>query len=119
MRYLPNGREDRASLLEALGVASFDQLVSTIPEGLRLKRPLELPPALSELELQDRMQALAGRNAHGASHRSFLGAGSYDHFVPTAVDHLLSRTEFYSSYTPYQPEISQGTLQTIFEFQSM
>jgi len=106
-------------MLEAVDASSFDDLVRTIPESLRLRADLELPRALSEMELGERMSSLAARSASCASHRSFLGAGAYDHFVPHAVDHLLSRTEFYSSYTPYQPEISQGTLQTIFEFQSM
>jgi glycine dehydrogenase subunit 1 len=90
-----------------------------VPEPLRLVSPLDLPPPLAEPEIQDRMNALAMGNASTACYASFLGAGAYDHFVPTVVDHLISRTEFYSAYTPYQPEISQGTLQTIFEFQSM
>jgi len=119
VRYLPHGKEDRLAMLEAIGASSFDDLVSTIPEGLKLTREIELPPALSEIELTETLSLLAAKNASSASHRSFLGAGAYDHFVPHSVDHLLSRTEFYSSYTPYQPEISQGTLQTIFEFQSM
>ena len=119
MRYLPHSAEDRRAMLEAVGAASFDDLVSTIPASLRLRTDLDLPRALSEMELSERMSALAAKSVSGATQRSFLGAGAYDHFVPHAVDHLLSRTEFYSSYTPYQPEISQGTLQTIFEFQSM
>src|SRR5262245_21237426 len=119
MRYLPHGPDDRAAMLAAIGVSSFDDLVSTIPEALRLRGPLDLPPALSEIDLQDRLKALATRNADTVAYRRFLGAGACDHFVPVAVDHLLGRTEFYSSYTPYQPEISQGTLQTLFEFQSM
>ncbi len=119
MRYLPIGPKDREEMLQAIGASSFDDLVSSIPESLRLKRLLDLPPALSEMELQDRMNALASRNAASTCYRSFLGAGAYDHFVPASVDHLISRTEFYSSYTPYQPEVTQGTLQTIFEWQSM
>jgi glycine dehydrogenase subunit 1 len=119
MRYLPHASADRREMLATVGAASFDDLVSSIPPSLRLAGLLDLPPALSEMELADRMSSLAAQNASGASHRSFLGAGAYDHFVPVAVEHLLSRAEFYSSYTPYQPEISQGTLQTIFEFQSM
>ena len=119
MRYLPVGPAEREEMLAAVGVSSFDELVATIPAPLRLQGLLDLPPALSEIELQDQLSKLAARNASGQTHRSFLGAGAYDHFVPTAVDHLLSRAEFYSSYTPYQPEITQGTLQTIFEFQSM
>jgi glycine dehydrogenase subunit 1 len=119
MRYLPSSDADRAAMLRAVGVSSFDELVSTIPGALRLDGLLDLPPALSEMELQERMNELAQKNASTGCYRSFLGAGAYDHFVPAAVDHLLSRTEFYSSYTPYQPEISQGTLQTIYEFQSV
>jgi glycine dehydrogenase subunit 1 len=119
MRYLPHGPADRAAMLEAVGASGPDDLVATVPAGLRLRGPLDLPPPLSEMELQDRMSELSMKNGSTGCYRSFLGAGAYDHFVPVAVDHLLSRTEFYSSYTPYQPEISQGTLQTIFEFQSM
>ena len=119
MRYLPHGPADRAAMLTAIGASSPDDLLATVPDGLRLDGPLDLPPPMSEMELQDRLSGLSMRNASTGCYRSFLGAGAYDHFVPVAVDHLLSRTEFYSSYTPYQPEISQGTLQTIFEFQSL
>ncbi|MBZ5639421.1 MAG: aminomethyl-transferring glycine dehydrogenase subunit GcvPA [Acidobacteriia bacterium] len=119
MRYLPHGPADRKAMLQYIGASGPDDLVATVPEELRLRGPLDLPPPLSEMELQDRMSELSMKNASTGCYRSFLGAGAYDHFVPVAVDHLLSRTEFYSSYTPYQPEISQGTLQTIFEFQSL
>jgi len=119
MRYLPTGPKDREEMLRVIGVSSFADLVATIPKDLRLDGPLALPRALAEMELQEELVRLASKNDSGITHRSFLGAGAYDHFVPTAVDHLLSRTEFYSSYTPYQPEITQGTLQAIFEFQSM
>ncbi len=119
MRYLPHGPEDREAMLETLGLERPEDLLATIPEALRLGSAPEMPPSLSEAELQDHLSALAMKNASTGCYRSFLGAGAYDHFVPAAVDHLISRTEFYSSYTPYQPEISQGTLQTIFEFQSM
>jgi glycine dehydrogenase subunit 1 len=119
MRYLPHGPADRAAMLKAVGASGPDDLVATVPEALRLKEPLDLPPPLSEMELQDRLSDLSMKNASAGCYRSFLGAGVYDHFIPATVDHLLSRTEFYSAYTPYQPEISQGTLQTIFEFQSL
>jgi glycine dehydrogenase subunit 1 len=119
MRYLPHGPADRAAMLKAVGASRADDLVAAVPDGLRLKGPLDLPPPLSEMELQDRLSDLSMKNASTGCYRSFLGAGAYDHFVPVAVDHLLSRAEFYSAYTPYQPEISQGTLQTIFEFQSL
>jgi glycine dehydrogenase subunit 1 len=119
MRYVPHGPADRAAMLKAVGASGPDDLVATVPDRLRLRGPLDLPPPLSELELKDRLSELSMKNASTLCYRSFLGAGAYDHFVPVAVDHLLSRTEFYSAYTPYQPEISQGTLQTIFEFQSL
>jgi glycine dehydrogenase subunit 1 len=119
MRYLPHGPADRAAMLEAVGASGPDDLVATVPRELRLVGPLDLPPPLSEMELQDRLLDLSMKNASTGCYRSFLGAGAYDHFIPVAVDHLLSRTEFYSAYTPYQPEISQGTLQTVFEFQSL
>src|SRR6185437_11150502 len=90
-----------------------------VPADYRLKRPLNVPPALTELELTDRIQRLIGRN-EGADRRvCFLGGGSYDHFIPAVVDNLASRGEFYTSYTPYQPEASQGTLQATFEYQSL
>ncbi len=119
MRYLPHGADDRSAMLEAVGARTIDELLRTIPEKLRLRGLLDLPPSLSEMELQERLSDLSMKNGTTTCYRSFLGAGAYDHFVPAAVDHLLARTEFYSAYTPYQPEISQGTLQTIFEWQSM
>ncbi len=106
-------------MLAAIGLESLDGLLATIPEKLRLDRPLHVPSAASEQTLMEELHALAGRNASPATHAWFLGAGTYAHFVPTAVDSLVSRSEFYTAYTPYQPEISQGTLQTIFEWQSM
>jgi glycine dehydrogenase subunit 1 len=106
-------------MLESVGARTEEDLLATVPRPLRLGRPLNLPPPLSEMELQARLNEMAMKNGTTRCYRSFLGAGAYDHHVPVAVDHLISRTEFYSSYTPYQPEISQGTLQTIYEFQSM
>jgi glycine dehydrogenase subunit 1 len=106
-------------MLDAIGVESVDALFDAIPEKLRLRRPLDLPPALSEQELLAELSALAGRNAHTGSHDWFLGAGTYAHFAPSAVDAIASRSEFYTAYTPYQAEISQGTLQAIFEWQTM
>jgi len=100
-------------------VPSVERLFAPIPDKLRLGRPLSLPKAASEQEVLAELAALAARNVHSESHDWFLGAGTYAHFVPSAVDALASRAEFYTSYTPYQPEISQGTLQTIFEWQSM
>src|SRR5208337_3863737 len=106
-------------MLRAIGVPSVESLFASIPEKLRLGRSLALPKAGSEQEVLAELAALAVCNAHTESHDWFLGAGTYAHFVPSAVDALASRAEFYTSYTPYQPEISQGTLQTIFEWQTM
>ncbi|HSE32316.1 MAG TPA: aminomethyl-transferring glycine dehydrogenase subunit GcvPA [Pyrinomonadaceae bacterium] len=118
MRYIPNSPEERAEMLSSIGLASAEQLFDSIPSELRLKSPLKTPAALSEIELLGRFEKLGARNA-GAKRISFLGAGAYSHYIPTIVDHILSRSEFFTAYTPYQPEISQGTLQTIFEFQTL
>jgi len=105
-------------MLEAIGLGSAEELFDSIPHELRLQRPLNTPAALSEIELLDRFEQTGARNA-GARRISFLGGGAYSHYVPTIVDHIISRSEFFTAYTPYQPEISQGTLQTIFEFQTL
>ena len=105
-------------MLEAIGLKSAEQLFDSIPDELRLQRPLNTPAALSEIELLDKFERLGQRNA-AARRISFLGAGAYSHYIPTIVDHIISRSEFFTAYTPYQPEISQGTLQTIFEFQTL
>ncbi|MFO8060179.1 MAG: aminomethyl-transferring glycine dehydrogenase subunit GcvPA [Bacillota bacterium] len=119
MSYLPNTDEDRRAMLDALGVESIDDLFACIPEGVRFRKEMDLPPAMSELELVRHMKTLAGRNVSTEEMVCFLGAGAYDHFLPAVVDHMLSREEFYTAYTPYQPEVSQGTLQVIFEFQTL
>jgi len=119
MSYLLNNPQDQRAMLDAIGVQSLDELMACIPESLRLRRPLDLPPAMSELELTQHMQALAARNAHAGRELCFLGGGSYDHFVPAVVDSLAGRGEFYTSYTPYQPEVSQGNLQAMFEYQTL
>lgn len=119
MPYLSNTPEDIRAMLAAIGVESIDQLFSAIPEELRLRRPLDLPQPLCELELTQHMHALAARNRHAGNSVCFLGGGAYDHFVPAAVDALASRGEFYTSYTPYQPEVSQGNLQAMFEYQTL
>ena len=119
MSYLLNTPQDQQAMLEAIGVKSLDELFACIPEPLRLRRPLDLPPAMSEWELTQHMQSLAARNAHAGRELCFLGGGSYDHFIPAVVDALASRGEFYTSYTPYQPEVSQGTLQAMFEYQTL
>jgi glycine dehydrogenase subunit 1 len=119
MDYIQNTAVDAAEMLRKIGVASLEDLFASIPPELRLSRPLELPPALSEQALLAHLEALAGRNQTFDQGRCFLGAGAYNHFIPAVVDALASRGEFLSSYTPYQAEASQGTLQHIFEFQSM
>jgi glycine dehydrogenase subunit 1 len=119
MSYLLNNPQDQQTMLEAIGVQSLDELMACIPDSLRLKRPLALPPAMSELELTQHMQSLAARNAHAGRELCFLGGGSYDHFIPAVVDALASRGEYYTSYTPYQPEVSQGNLQAMFEYQTL
>ncbi len=117
--YIPNTDEDRRTLLGAIGVASVDELFADIPSQFRVDA-LNLPPALSELDLMREMSALAGRNVVAGSRVAcFLGAGAYRHYIPSTVAHIVGRSEYYTAYTPYQPEISQGTLQTMFELQSM
>jgi glycine dehydrogenase subunit 1 len=118
LRYIPNSPEERMEMLEAIGLGSAEELFDSIPKELRLQRPLNTPAALSEIELLDSFDRMAARNA-GARRISFMGGGAYSHYIPTIVDHILSRSEFFTAYTPYQPEISQGTLQTIFEFQTL
>jgi len=106
-------------MLEAIGAASVDELFETVPADLHLDRDLDLPPALGELELTTHMTGLAAKNAPAGQSVSFLGAGSYDHFIPAVVDFVAARSEFYTSYTPYQAEASQGTLQALFEYQTL
>lgn len=118
MRYLPHTEDDIRSMLERIGVSSIDALFAAIPAESRLGRPLALEPALDEAALMAHLGALANQNEAPRA-LSFLGAGMYDHHIPPAVDQLLLRSEFYTSYTPYQAEVSQGTLQAIFEFQTM
>ena len=118
MRYIPNSPDERAEMLQVVGVAKIENLFDSIPEPLRLRDPLQVPAAMSELELLNLFEELAARN-QAAKRISFLGGGAYSHYSPTIVDHLISRSEFFTAYTPYQPEISQGTLQAIFEFQTL
>jgi glycine dehydrogenase subunit 1 len=117
LRYLPKSDSERRQMLAACGVASPEELFSHLPEAVRLKRPLNLPPGISEYEIVDYFRRRAAENANG--YASFLGAGVYHHFRPVLVDAVVSRGEFLTSYTPYQAEISQGTLTAIFEFQTM
>jgi glycine dehydrogenase subunit 1 len=119
MRYIPNTDKERKEMLESIGVKSVEELFSSIPENIKLKIPLNLPPAISESEVVRHMKDISKRNTDGDSCISFLGAGAYNHFIPSVVNHIISRSEFYTAYTPYQPEISQGTLQAIYEFQTL
>ncbi len=118
MRYLPHTDEDLRDMLRAIGAPSLDALFGDIPPDVRLKKPLALEPALDEAALMGHLENLAHRN-DSSRMLSFLGAGLYDHHIPPAVDQLLLRSEFYTAYTPYQPEVAQGTLQSVFEFQTM
>src|SRR5437867_10800877 len=119
MRYLPTTERDQRAMLDAIGVRAIEDLLVKIPSKSRLERPLALPPALAETELIGHMRALAATNADSDSHVCFLGAGAYDHYVPSPIDHLVRRGEFLTAYTPYQPEASQGTLRSIYEYQTM
>ena len=119
MRYLPHTHEDVVEMLQVVGAATLDDLFSSIPEDCRFKGELDLPPDMTEWELAEHMAALAGRMASPPEYRVFVGAGSYSHYIPASVPYLLSRSEFFTSYTPYQPEMSQGTLQAIFEYQTL
>ncbi|GAA4251792.1 aminomethyl-transferring glycine dehydrogenase subunit GcvPA [Azospirillum formosense] len=119
MRYLPLTEADRRSMLEAIGVPSVDELFRDVPEAARLSGPIEgLSNHMGELEVDRALSAMAGKNLPAGSVPSFLGAGAYRHHIPATVDHLVQRGEFLTAYTPYQPEVSQGTLQVLFEFQT-
>jgi glycine dehydrogenase subunit 1 len=118
MRYMPLNAADRSAMLAKIGSAGIDDLFCDVPEAARLDARLNLPPPASEIEVEREIAALAARNLGTDRVPSFLGAGAYRHHIPAAVDHLIQRSEFLTSYTPYQPEISQGTLQTLFEFQT-
>jgi len=119
MRYLPHTSEDITSMLEEVGVDDLDGLFSTIPEDCRHRGDLNLPEPLTEWELNDHMGALSDSMAVSPEYKMFIGAGSYEHYIPASVSNLLGRSEFVTSYTPYQPEISQGTLQAIYEYQTL
>ncbi|MEA4883625.1 MAG: aminomethyl-transferring glycine dehydrogenase subunit GcvPA [Clostridia bacterium] len=118
-RYIPNTERDVSEMLSAIGVGSVEELFSDIPPEFKLDRPLSLPKALSEQELAAELAKLASANASSSTHASYLGGGLYSHYVPSVIDHILQRGEFYTAYTPYQAEVSQGTLQAIFEYQTM
>ncbi|MFB4160545.1 aminomethyl-transferring glycine dehydrogenase subunit GcvPA [Geomicrobium sp. JSM 1781026] len=118
-RFLPMTEQDRKEMLELVGAKSVQELFADIPESVRPKNPMRIQPALPEAELVNYFQSLSNQNTSIKSLPSFLGAGVYDHHIPATVDAVISRSEFYTAYTPYQPEISQGELQAIFEFQTM
>jgi len=119
MRYLPHTDTDVQQMLDQIGVAEINELFSGIPDDCRLKKPLDLAPAKSESEVLAFLRNLSEQNSQVSDWDSFLGGGAYNHFIPAVIDQLVSRSEFYTAYTPYQPEISQGTLQAIFEFQTL
>jgi glycine dehydrogenase subunit 1 len=119
MGYIPNTDRDIEAMLKEIGADSADELFSSIPEKLRFTSGLGIPDGISEMELLEQLRALSGANASTHDHVSFLGGGAYNHFIPSLVGQLTGRSEFYTSYTPYQPEVSQGTLQAIFEYQSL
>lgn len=119
MRYLPHTQEDIADMLKKIGADSLDDLFVSIPNDCRRKTGLDLPQAMTEWELNHHMSGLAEQMAVCPDYKVFIGAGSYDHYIPEVVKHLLGRSEFYTAYTPYQPEMSQGTLQAIYEYQTL
>lgn len=118
-RYLPDTEHDQQEMLKALNISSVDELFADIPAEIRYQGDLKIPEAVPESILIKQMRELAGKNKHANQYPIFLGAGVYDHYTPSVVQHIISRSEFYTAYTPYQPEISQGELQAIFEFQTM
>src|SRR3990172_5413903 len=119
MRYISNTPAQQREMLATIGVGSIEELLERIPAKARLSRPLNVPAAMAETDLVRHLRALSALNANADDYACFLGAGSYDHSVPSPINHLVSRGEFFTAYTPYQPEASQGTLRTIFEYQTM
>jgi glycine dehydrogenase subunit 1 len=117
--FVPRGDLEKQDMLKSIGVENFEELLEDMPERVRLGRPLDLLPPMAEADVKRYFKGLAGLNRPADEWSSFLGAGAYDHYVPSLVDYVASRPEFYTAYTPYQAEVSQGTLQTIYEFQSL
>ncbi len=117
--YVPTTAAEQQEMLRSLGAESIEDLLQSVPKHLRLNRALNLPPGASEIELRRVLGKMAARNANLDEHLCFLGAGVYEHYIPAVVPHLVKRSEFYTSYTPYQPEMSQGMLQAIYEFQTL
>lgn len=119
MPFIPNTDKERQEMLERIGVKNFDELIAAIPEEIRLNKELNLPVAMSEYEVVKMMSEYANQNVTTSSHICFMGGGSYDHFIPSIVGAVIERPEFKTAYTPYQAEVSQGTLQAMYEYQSM
>ncbi|MFA5903477.1 MAG: aminomethyl-transferring glycine dehydrogenase subunit GcvPA [Desulfobacula sp.] len=119
MRYLPHTQDDIESMLKVSGHATMDNLFDCIPDHLKTKQGIDIPESMSEWELNVHMEQLASMNIACRTYKCFIGAGSYDHYIPAIIPYLISRSEFMTAYTPYQPEVSQGTLQGIYEFQTM
>src|SRR5512145_103686 len=119
MRYTPQTELDQERMLEAIGLERVEQLYEHIPQSLRARAAIALPPGLTEPAVKKRLAKLASKNAAATEWSFFLGGGIYHHFIPSAVDAVISRSEFLTSYTPYQPEVSQGTLQVLYEFQTL
>ncbi len=118
MRYLPHTQADIDEMLKVVGVKSLEELFVDVPKPCRTENPLELPSAMTEWQLDSHMESLAANMAYSPKFKVFMGAGSYEHFIPMSIRYLLGRSEFSTAYTPYQPEISQGTLQAVYEFQT-
>ncbi len=119
MHFLPHTEQDIASMLARMGLHELEELFSPVPSGCRRERPMAIPPAMSEWALREHVREMASGVAVPPQCQVFVGAGCYEHFIPSTVPYLLSRSEFLTSYTPYQPEISQGTLQAIYEYQTL
>jgi len=118
MEYISNTKKQQEEMLKIIGVDHWEDLLKDIPEGVRLKKDLNLPKPLTELELQREIPTISQMNKHAGEMIHFMGAGAYDHYIPAAVSHLIFRSEFYTAYTPYQAEMSQGVLQSIYEYQT-
>src|SRR5215468_6589075 len=119
MRYISNTAAQQREMLATIGASSIEDLLSRIPTKARLSHPLNVPAAMAEADLVRHLRRLSSKNANADDFACFLGAGSYDHTVPSPINHMISRGEFFTAYTPYQPEASQGTLRSIFEYQTM
>jgi len=118
MNYTPHTEQEIKQMLNEIGLTAIDDLFAHIPDGVKLNEPINLPEGISELEVSQKLQAMGNKNLSFAQNPIFMGGGVYDHYIPPAVDALANRSEFYTAYTPYQPEASQGTLQAVIEYQT-